>query len=345
MPTFTGTCLVLAAFWAVAGPLLSKEIEDRVEWLVVGLGFFTLTVTWGWSERIVLASLGRAGGLCGALLLGALFFSLVHARLRALSAKAEARIGSRAAVALAVAFSGLAAPLVSAGVAVLLLVELLGALKLAELGRSEAAVLGCLAVGFGSGLSALGGPSSAVLLSKLGGAAYPIGPYFLFVLVGPWAVSGIVAMALCAAAVSGSSDPAAKPMPEEPLILWSLLVMTGRIFVFTAGLVLLGEGLLPLIEKRFMGIPAPGFYWTNAAAAVMDNASLIAVEISPAMSQDQLRYGFLGMLAAGGAFLVGDAPNLVAAHALKIDAKTWSRVGIPASAALMLFFFMSLVAL
>ncbi|MBI5597466.1 MAG: DUF1646 family protein [Elusimicrobia bacterium] len=345
MPTFTGVSLLLAAFWAVAGPLLSKDIERRVEWLILGLGAFTLSVSWSWSERILLAALGRAGGLCGALLLGALFFSLVHGRLRDYSSRAEARFGSRAVVAAAVFLSGLAAPLVSSGVAVLLLVELLGALKLEPLGRSEAAVLGCLAVGFGSGLSAVGGPASAVLLAKLSGAAYPLGPLFLFTLVGAWAVPGIVAMALCAAALCGSSEPEAKPVDEEPLILWNLLVMTGRIFVFTAGLVLLGEGLLPLIEKRFMGIPAPGFYWTNAAAAVMDNASLVAIEMSPAMSQDQLRYGFLGMLSAGGAFLAGDAPNLVAAHALKIDARTWSRIGLPASAALMVFFFMSLVAL
>jgi len=45
---------------------------------------------------------------------------------------------------------------------------------------------------------------------------------------------------------------------------------------------------------------------------------------------------------SGGAFLAGDPQNVVAAHKLRIPARLWAEVGVPASAALMLFCFLSL---
>lgn len=342
MPSFSDASLFLCAFWMVAGPLLSKDLEERVEWLSLGLGVAALTASWSWSERAVVQALARSASLCGALVAGALFFSLAHAPLRRAVARLCAKLGARAAVGAAVAVSGLAAPFVTAGVAVLLLVEVLAALPLEQTRRREAAVLGCCAVGLGSGLSAVGGPASAVLLAKLSGAPYPVAGPYLFSLVGAWLVPGIVALAAGAAVLCGKTNPAEKPLPEDPFSLWTLLVLTGRLFVFTAGLVLLGNGLTPLIERAFLGLHPAVLYWANGAAAVMDNAALVAVQVAPSMSQDQLRHAFLGVLTSGGAFLAGDPQNVVAAHKLGIPARLWAGVGVPASAALMLFCFLSL---
>ncbi|MBI3298085.1 MAG: DUF1646 family protein [Elusimicrobia bacterium] len=345
MPSFTDAVLVLCAFWAIAGPLLSPRLEEKMEWLVLGLGVAALTVGWGWSETVVLAALGRAAALCGALVAGALAFSLLHRPLRSLVARAAGRLGQRAAVFGAVSLSSLAAPIVTAPVAILMLVEILAALPLEAGRRGEAAVLGSLGVGLGSGLGPLGGPASAVLIAKLSGAAYPVGRGFLLELVGPWAVPGLLALAAGAAVLCGEADPAAKPVPDDPLSLWNLLVLTARLFVFTAGLVLLGAGLLPLIERLFLGLHPAALFWANAAAAVTENAALVTLEVSPSMGQDQLRHLFLGVLAAGSAVLTGDAQNLVAAHKLGISARAWAKVGLPAAAALMVFFFLSLAAL
>lgn len=342
MPSFSDAALFFCAFWMVVGPLVSKEVEDRVEWFSLALGASALTVSWAWSERVVVAALARAASLCGALVAGALFFSLTHAPLRRAVQRLAVRFGTRAAVTATVLLSGLATPFITCGVAVLLLVEILSALPLEEERRKEAAVLGCCAVGLGSGLSAVGGPASAVLLGKLSGAAYSVEGPFLFQLVGAWVVPGIIGLAIGAAILAGKADPQSKPRPEDPFSLWSLLVLTGRLFVFTGGLVLLGEGLTPFIERAFLSLHPGVLYWANGAAAVMDNAAMVAVQISPTMGQDQLRHAFLGILTSGGALLAGDPPNLVAAHKLGIPARTWAGVGVPASAALMLFCFFSL---
>jgi predicted cation transporter len=158
-------------------------------------------------------------------------------------------------------------------------------------------------------------------------------------------VPGIVGLAAGAAVLCGTADPEAKPRPEDPFSLWSLLVLTGRLFVFTAGLVLLGDALTPLMERAFLGLHPALLYWANAFAAVTDNAALVAVQVSPTMSQDQLRHAFLGVLTSGSAFLSGDPPNLVAAHRLGISARSWALVGVPASLALMAFCFLSLAGL
>ncbi|MDE2293103.1 MAG: hypothetical protein KGL53_13565, partial [Elusimicrobia bacterium] len=63
MPTFTGTALVVCAVWAVAGPLVSPRLEERIEWLVLAAGAAALTVSWGWSGGVVLSALGRAATL------------------------------------------------------------------------------------------------------------------------------------------------------------------------------------------------------------------------------------------------------------------------------------------
>ena len=50
----------------------------------------------------------------------------------------------------------------------------------------------------------------------------------------------------------------------------------------------------------------------------------------------------MGVLIAGGALVTGNAPNLVAAHKLKIGMKQWASLGTPIAALLMLFYFISL---
>lgn len=345
MPSFSDAALFFCAVWMVLGPLVSRTLEDRVELLALGLGAAALTLSWSWSEAAVLQALGRAAALGGTLVAAALFFSLAHAPVRRAVTRVAARLGTRAATALAVAAAGLATPFLTAGVGVLLLVELLSALPLDATRRREAGVLGCCAVGLGSGLSSVGAPASAVLLSRLSGAAYATDGPFLFALVGAWLVPGVVGLAGAAAVLAGRSDPAAKPLPEDPFSLWNLLVLTARLFAFTAGLVLLAAALTPLIERLFLGLHPAALYWANAVAAVTDNAAVVAVQVSPSMSQDQLRHAFLGVLTAGGAFLTGDAPNLVAAQRLGVPAGQWARVGVPASAALMLFCFLSLAGL
>jgi predicted cation transporter len=94
-----------------------------------------------------------------------------------------------------------------------------------------------------------------------------------------------------------------------------------------------------LVEKYFMQVPAMGLYWVNMLSAVLDNATLAAAEVGPALSLMQVKATLMALLVSGGMLIPGNIPNIIAAHKLKIKSKEWARVGIPLGLLLMLFYF------
>jgi predicted cation transporter len=231
-------------------------------------------------------------------------------------------------------------------IAALALVEVLQALRLELETERRVAVLGCTAIGLASGLSSIAGPIPAVAVAKLAEAPYEVDRVFLWGLLGPWLVPAILAIgALAAALVPGSVKTRKEAPAEDPLTLWNILLLTTRMYVFIAGLVLLGAGLIPLIDRLILSAPPWLLYWVNSVSAVVDGATLASVELSPRMTQNQLRYTLMAIIISGGALITGNAHNLVVAHRLDLPARRWAAVGAPVAAALMLFYFLSLLAL
>jgi predicted cation transporter len=72
------------------------------------------------------------------------------------------------------------------------------------------------------------------------------------------------------------------------------------VYIFVAVLVLLGEELRPLIEWYFTRIPSLALYWINIISAVLDNATLTAIEIGPDMVLSQIIAIVMGLLITGG---------------------------------------------
>jgi predicted cation transporter len=87
------------------------------------------------------------------------------------------------------------------------------------------------------------------------------------------------------------------------------------------------------------GFPGEGLYWVNLVSAVLDNATLAAAEVDPALSIQQIRSALLGLLIAGGMLIPGNIPNIIAAGKLEITSKEWARTGVPLGLAMMLCFF------
>ncbi|MFH1725883.1 MAG: DUF1646 family protein [Elusimicrobiota bacterium] len=339
-----GVLLFFCVVWALLGPLVSPRIEEKIEWFMFAMGIAAATVSWSWSEAVVLEAVIRPMKVCGAVLLGSLIFSFSHDNIRRAVRRAMDRIGPRAAVGGAVIALGLVAPLITSVIAVLALVEILYAMRLEPEAEAHVAVIGSFAVGLGGGLSPIGGPVPAVAMARLAEAPYETGAYYLMGLLGSWVVPAIVTLGVVAGILFGK--PGAdrdKPVPEDPLSLWNILMLTGRMYVFIAGLVLLGAGLVPLIDRFLLGMSPWVLYWMNTISAVIDGATLVSVEISPRMTQDQLRYILMGLLIAGGALIPGSAHNVVAAQKLKIGSRAWARVGLPTGAILMACYFLSLV--
>jgi predicted cation transporter len=91
-----------------------------------------------------------------------------------------------------------------------------------------------------------------------------------------------------------------------------------------------------------MKVPAFALYWINVISAVLDNATLTAIEIDVNMSLSQIICVVMGLLIAGGMLIPGNIPNIVAAGRLKISMKEWAVIGLPLGLVILVVFFVIL---
>jgi hypothetical protein len=96
-----------------------------------------------------------------------------------------------------------------------------------------------------------------------------------------------------------------------------VLIRKGKVYIFIVGLVGLSSGLEPVVDAYVRNLPGALLFWLNTISAVVDNATLAAVEIGPALSRNQQRFAMLGLLIIGGMLILGNIPNIVAASRLE----------------------------
>jgi predicted cation transporter len=89
-------------------------------------------------------------------------------------------------------------------------------------------------------------------------------------------------------------------------------------------------------------VPQAALFWLNSISAVVDNATLTAAEIGPALSRGQQRAILMGLLISGGMLIPGNIPNIVAANRLGITSREWARVGLTVGLPLMALCFVAL---
>jgi predicted cation transporter len=202
-------------------------------------------------------------------------------------------------------------------------------------------VISCFAVALGACLTPLGEPLSTILVAKLAGPPYHAGFFFPLRTFGLYLIPGVVGIALFGAFWLGPKISLKKEekIPEYTETLTTVIIRAAKVYIFVGALVLLGEGFRPLIVWYFAKI-APGMlYWFNMISAVLDNASLAAIE---AMSLPQIVGIIMGLSIAGGMLIPGNIPNIVAAGRLKIKMKQWAVIGVPVGLVIMAIYFIIL---
>ncbi|HET8563998.1 MAG TPA: DUF1646 family protein, partial [Candidatus Binatia bacterium] len=125
---------------------------------------------------------------------------------------------------------------------------------------------------------------------------------------------------------------AVEPHEEK---LSEIFVRAAKVYVFVMALIFLGAGFKPFIDAYLITLPSQILFWVNMVSAVLDNATLAAAEISPSLTESQIKSALLGLLISGGMLIPGNIPNIIAAHALRIKSTEWARLGVPLGLALM----------
>ena len=289
------------------------------------------------SSGLVRTALSEPIALTAAILIFGIAFRLSQAHLNRLFSKAIRMFGRRWLCFGLTMILGLLAGFITAVGAALVFAEAISLLRLDRTAEISVTVFGCFAIGLGAAMTPLGMPASTLVL-----AALHADFWYLARLLGPFVVTGIVLVAIPAFFFPfGEGEPVSTVRAERDS--WaSILIRAGKVYIFIAGLVGLSAGLRPMVDTYLRHLPSALLFWLNTISAVVDNATLAAVEIGPALSLNQQRFAMLGLLISGGMLIPGNIPNIVAASRLGISSREWAAHGLRTGMVLLVLCFVVL---
>ncbi|HKM98990.1 MAG TPA: DUF1646 family protein [Candidatus Binataceae bacterium] len=331
-------CVAILA--VLLGPILVKPIERNVELFFLAAGTVTAAVTGQFSSTLLRTALNEPIALTSAVLVFGIVFRLLKAHLDRLFSKAIRMFGQRWLCFGLTIILGLLSGFITAVVAALVFAEAISLLRLDRTAEIAATVLGCFAIGLGAAMTPLGMPASTLVL-----AALHADFWYLARLLGWFVIPGIVLVAIPTLLLpEGEGEPAIQIVAESDS--WApVLIRAGKVYVFIVGLVALSAGLRPVVDAYVRHLPGALLFWLNTISAVVDNATLAAVEIGPALNPNQQRFALLGLLISGGILIPGNIPNIVAASRLGINSREWAGHGVRTGMLLLILCFVVLVVL
>ncbi len=335
-------------------PFTVRKVEENLEPFFLAMGVIAVAISGLWHWELAWEAL-KAPIMIGAVPVGIFQVVLVFGLLvhyfnkpfcRGVVSLAN-KLGPTIFIALLIMGLGLVSSVVSVIVTACILAEVIVALPFNRTDRIRIVVVTCFAVGLGAGLTPLGEPLSTILVQKLAGPPYHAGFLFLLQNLGIYIIPGVVAISIFGALSIGRKINLKAEEIESKYneTLKTVIMRAVKVYVFVAALILLGEGLKPLIVWYFSKIPAWALFWINSVSAILDNATLTAVEIGPTMVMPQIISAVMALLIGGGMLIPGNIPNIVAAGRLKINMKEWAIVGVPMGLAIMVIYFAVLIPL
>jgi predicted cation transporter len=335
-------------------PFRVRKIEENLEPFFLVMGIIAVTISGLWNWELAKEAL-KAPVMIGAIPVGIfqivlIFGLLVHYFNKPFCegiVSLANKLGPTKFIALLIMVLGLISSVVSVIVTACILSEIIAALPFNRTDKIKIVVVTCFAVGLGAGLTPLGEPLSTILVQKLAGPPYNAGFLFPLQNLGIYIIPGVIAIAVFGALQIGRrvSLKAEEIESEYNETLRTVIMRAVKVYIFVAALILLGEGLKPLIVWYFTKIPAWALFWINSLSAILDNATLTAVEIGPTMAMPQIISAVMALLIAGGMLIPGNIPNIVAAGRLKINMKEWAVIGVPIGLVLMIIYFLIMIPL
>lgn len=239
---------------------------------------------------------------------------------------------------LTVILLGLASSIITAIIAAIVLVIIINVLPLDRKSEIRFTVLACFSIGLGAALTPIGEPLATITISRLNEDFF-----YLLKLIGPEVIPAVVIFGILTIILvkpQESSDGLTAEQKSESYK--EILIRSAKIYLFVMGLTFLGHGFEPLINEYILGLHPMLLYWINMISAILDNATLAAAEISPAMDQETIRAVLMGLIISGGMLIPGNIPNIISAGKLNITSKEWASFGVPVGLITMAVYFVVL---
>jgi predicted cation transporter len=305
------------------GPLAIHFIEQNIEIYIFIIGIVATLMGSGFDRRLVLKASEEPILITLAVVIAGIVFSFSRHRLDRAFVRLRRRINRPLLAALATFLLAALAGIITAIVAALVLVEMVRLLHLQGEARTRVTVAACFAIGLGAALTPVGEPLSALAASALN---LPFTG--LFLLLGPWILPGVaVASALAGWFARGDYHAPAVGVPVRETRL-AAIIQGVKVYVFVAGLILVSDAYAQIAARLVSALSNDALFWINTISAVLDNATLVALEVHR-MSLPRAREAIISLLVSGGMLIPGNIPNVISAGALRIGSAAWARIGIP----------------
>lgn len=344
------TYLIIMLLLILIAPFLVKQVEHNLELFLFVMGLAVAWISKSLNGHLFeeILSNSMLYFITLAVLMAGLMFYFLNRYLSVFIRKLLARIPIWVFVFLLVFTLGVLSSVITAIIASLLLVEIIHFVPIQHKDKVKISILACFSIGFGATLTPLGEPLSTIICSKL-----DTGFWYMFETFGWLVIPGIVIFSGIASFLAHRVHLLNKVNPGEFIqeevelhkdeTVKSIFIRSGKVFLFIIALELLGAGFKPLIEQYLIHLPGPLLYWLNSVSAILDNATLAAAEISPALEFTQIRYIIMGLIISGGMLIPGNIPNIVVASKLRVKSSEWIRVGVPIGLIMMLLYFILLI--
>jgi predicted cation transporter len=340
----TGGLVVIVGMVLVL-PFLSKRVEKQLEAFLFVMGCLAVTISGLWSWHLVKEALIDPIKITLAVLVAGLIFKLIRPKIGKWAHAFARRFGYPVLFFIIVAGLGLLSSVITAIIAALILAEVISTLRLHRSLEVRLVIIACFSIGLGAVLTPIGEPLSTIAVAKLRGEPYHADFFFLLQLLGKWIIPLVLLLGILPAFLSTKHKPNEGPTltEDKPEEAKDMFIRAGKVYLFVLALVFLGAGFMPVVDKYLVHIPSKALYWVNIISAILDNATLTAAEISPAMPVDTIKDALAGLLIAGGMLIPGNIPNIICASKLSIKSKEWAAFGVPLGMVIMVGFFIFLL--
>jgi predicted cation transporter len=321
-----------------------KKIEEELEAFLFIMGVLAVSISRLWSRHLVEEALIEPTKITLAVFFAGLIFKFIRPKLGKWTTALAQRFGYNVLFFIIVVGLGLLSSVITAIIAALVLSEVISALRLPRSLEVKIVIISCFSIGLGAALTPIGEPLSTIAVSKLKGEPHNADFFFLLRMLGLWVVPVILGLGFLPAFLKHKGETKGDTLTEDkPEEFKDVVIRAIKVYLFVLALVLLGTGFKPVVDKYLVRAPAAALYWVNIVSAILDNATLTAAEISPAMSLYTIKCALAGLLIAGGMLIPGNIPNIICASKLSIKSKEWAAFGVPLGMVIMIGFFIVLM--
>jgi len=319
-------------------PFTVKKVEHNLEVFLFIMGIAAAAVSGMMNLHLIEKALVDPINITLAVLIAGLITKWAQVPLEKAILATSKALTPKYFLGLMVIVLGLASSIITAIIAAIILVIIVNVLPLERQSEVRFTVLACFSIGLGATLTPIGEPLSTIVVSKMGENFT-----YLLELVGSEVIPTVIILGIISiffVKTKESTDTLGAENPTESYK--EIVIRAAKIYLFVMGLTFLGHGFEPLITEYILGLSPALLYWINMISAVLDNATLAAAEVSPAMDAETVRAILLGLLIAGGMLIPGNIPNIIAAGKLNITSKEWAVFGLPVGLVIMAVFFVIL---